>query len=104
MAGTIQKPTLEEALQYDHDSLMADTKKRENNIKIFEDAIEKELQAMDQNKYMISQIDPTHDDVKKLKEVIKKMNDNISTFDEAIQQEKQLIKRDLEMIELIESN
>lgn len=102
MAG--QPVTREEALQYDHDSLVADIDKRKNNIKIFEDTILKEKEAIDQNGYMISKIDPSHPDVKVLSENIEKMKTNIKTFEDAMINENQQIERDNQMIALIESN
>ncbi len=103
MAG--QKPvTKEEALQYDRGALAADTQRRKNNIKIFEDTIGKEQAAIENNRYMISQIDPEHPDVKKLEENIKKMKVNIKTFEDAIAEENRQIERDLEMIKIIEAN
>lgn len=101
MAG--QKPvTRQEALQYDPEALRLDTEKRHTNIKIFEDTISKEKAAIDNNLYMISQIDPKHPDVKKLEENIEKMKANIKTFEDAIVSENVEIGRDLEMIKIIE--
>lgn len=96
--------TKQEALQYDADSLRADCEKRENNIKIFEDTIGKEKAAIEQDEYMISQIDPKHPDVKALEANINKIKLNIKTFEDAIKQENDQIERDLEMIGIIEAN
>ncbi len=105
MAGTTNKPiTREEALQYDADSLRMDTEKRMNNIKIFENTINAENEAVKQEQYMISQIDPLHPDVKKLQDAIEKRGINIKTFEEAINNENEQINRDNEMIKIIEAN
>lgn len=105
MTSTVLKPvTREEALQYDAGALLTDTEKRKNNIGIFEGTILKEKEAIDQNKYMISKIDPNHPDVKKLEENIKKMKTNIKTFEDAIVRENEEIERDIAMIKIIESN
>lgn len=93
--------TKQEALQYDSDALHVDYDKRRSNIKIFEDTIRKEQAAIKQNRYIISQIDPRHPDVTKLRENIAKMKRNINTFEEAIQQEKDAIEKDHQMIAII---
>lgn len=100
MAGTFV--TRQEALQYDPQALAADCEKRKNNIKIFEDTIGKEQKAIEQDTYIISQIDPDHPDVERLRQNIKKIKRNIETFKNAIVQENEQIERDLEMIEIIE--
>ena len=102
MAGT--PVTRQEALQYDAQALRADTEKREHNIKIFEGTIETEQKAIDQNNYIISQIDPKHTDVKTLKANNEKRKINIKTFKDAIKEEKAQIERDLKMIAIIERN
>ena len=96
--------TKQEAFQYDPVALNADTDKRRNNIKIFEDTITKEKQAIERDLYIISQIDEKHPDVAKLKETIQKIKTNLKTFEEAIQNEKEEIKRDLDMIAIINAN
>lgn len=101
MAG--QSVTRQEALQYDAGALRADTEKRRNNIKIFEDTIKVEKEGVDRERYMVSQIDPEHPDVKKLEENIEKRKINVKTFEEAIKKENEEIERDLEMIGIIEA-
>lgn len=102
MAGsTITK---QEALQYNADSLEADTHKRENNIHIFRDTISKEYEAIAQDEHMISSIDPNHPDVVALRNLIAKKKLNIQTFENAIKDEEEQILRDREMIKLIRNN
>lgn len=98
-----QPITPEEALQYDPDALLLDCEKRKNNIRIFESTIASELRAINENKYMIAQIDPNHPDAKKLAENTEKMKLNIKTFEDAIMKENEEIERDTEMIQLIKA-
>lgn len=98
-----QPITPEEALQYDAGALLLDCEKRKNNIRIFENTIASELRAINENKYMIAQIDPNHPDAKKLAENTEKMKLNIQTFEEAIIKEREEIARDNEMIQLIKA-
>lgn len=93
--------TKQEALQYDPEALSTDTTRRENNIKIFEDMILKENQAISNDEYILTQIDPTHKDVAIINNNIKKIKLNIKTFSEAILEERRQIERDLEMIKII---
>ena len=102
MAGKII--TKQEALQYNADSLLADTHKRENNINIFKETINKEYEAISLDEHMISSIDPDHPDVIALKNLIAKKKINIKTFEDAIKEEEIQIERDLEMIKLINKN
>lgn len=99
MAGKIT--TTQEALIYDPDSLSADTSKRENNIKIFQEMITREEEAIHNFEYIISQIDPNHKDVDIINGNIEKIKLNIKTFKNAILEEKSQIEKDLEMIRLI---
>jgi uncharacterized protein (DUF3084 family) len=103
MAG---KPpvTKEEALGYDHDSLLADIERKKNNIITFQDTIEKEKKAIENNLYIISQIDSDHPDVKVLEANIEKKETNIKTFKDTIKNEEEEIKREKEMVRLIEEN
>ncbi len=94
----------QEALQYDADSLLADTHKRENNISIFRETINKENEAIAQDEYMISSIDPNHPDVVALRNLIAKKKLNIQTFENAIKDEEEQILKDKEMIKLIKNN
>lgn len=105
MPGITTTPiTREEALQYDADALRANIEKRKNNIRIFEDTIVKERDAVKQDEYMISMIDPNHADVKALKNNIDKIKLNIQTFEDAILEEKNQIDRNDQMIDMIEAN
>lgn len=99
MAGS--PVTRQEALQYDAAALRADTDKRKSNIKIFEETIDAEQKAIDQNNYIISQIDPNHADVEILEQNTKKRKINIKTFKDAINEENNQIERDLKMIKII---
>ncbi len=102
MAGsTITK---QEALQYNADSLEADTHKRENNIQIFRDTISKENEAIALDEHMIASIDPAHPDVVALRNLIDKKKLNIKTFEDAIRDEENQIERDKRMIEIINKN
>ncbi len=58
--------TPEEALQYEKDALLAGIEKRKKNIKIFEDAITKELLEIEREKEMIRIIE-LHQNAKKAK-------------------------------------
>lgn len=94
--------TKQEALRYSPVPLQADIKRRKNNIKIFEETIDKEKKAIENNLYIISQIDKKHPDVAKLRKNIKKIKTNIKTFAEAIFLEKEEIGEELDMITIIE--
>jgi len=80
--------------QYDPISLRQSAKRREKNILAFEDTIKKERAFIDHYLYVMSQIDPTHPDVKKLLSTIKKKQNNIKVFKQAIKDEKILINRE----------
>lgn len=80
---------------FDPDALKKSAQRHKNNIQIFTDTIKKEQAFIDHFEYVISQINPDHPDVKKLKLNIRKIKDNILTFKKAIRDERDLIKKEL---------
>lgn len=103
MAGKLPV-TKEEALGYDHDSLLADIERKKRNIIMFEETIEKEQEGILVDERIIAVIEPTHPDVKKLEKRIENRKTNIKTFKDAIKDEEEEIKREEEMVRLIEEN
>lgn len=84
-------------MQYDPQALASSAKRRKKNIIIFKETINKEKAAIDHFLYVISQIDPDHPDVKKIRSTIKKKLANIAIFKQAIKDEKILIKQELKI-------
>jgi len=80
---------------FDPDALKKSAQRHKNNIQIFTDTIKKEQAFIDHFEYVISQINPDHPDVKKLKLNIRKIKDNILTFKKAVRDERDLIKKEL---------
>ncbi|OGE25561.1 hypothetical protein A3H85_00220 [Candidatus Daviesbacteria bacterium RIFCSPLOWO2_02_FULL_40_8] len=103
MKSTSQLST-SRVFKYDLNSLLLEIARKKNNIKIFGDAINLEKKRNDHEKYILTQIDKNHYDVKIIKNNIKKRKLNIQTFREATLKEKREIKNYKQMIELIKTN
>jgi hypothetical protein len=97
-------PTAEKATRYNKLALLAGIKRRKQNIGIFREAIAKEQEAIKYQRYIISQIDKDHPDVKILRGNIQKRYDNIQTFRKAIIDERTMIKKERAMAVNIKQN
>lgn len=82
---------------FDSQALKRSAKRREKNILAFVDVIKKEQAFIEHFRYVITQIVPSHPDVKKLHSIIKKKEANIKTFKQAIKDERIQIKYELKL-------